>query len=192
MKVQGERNTKETEITMSLGRGTGESSIDSGLGFFDHMLELLAFHGQLELHVSCDGDLHIDGHHTVEDVGILFGELLRELAGDKRAIRRYGHAYVPMDETLVRVVVDISGRPYLHYGVRLSGDRVGSFDSELTEEFFRAVAMNARITCHLDLLHGGNTHHEIEALFKAFGQALHIALADSGIDRVPSTKGVIQ
>ena len=192
MTVRGERQTKETAIQMQLGKGTGPSTIETGLGFFDHMLELLAFHGQLELDVSCDGDLHVDGHHTVEDVGILFGELLQELAGDKRAIRRYGHAYVPMDESLARVVVDVSGRPYLSCQAKLSAAQVGHFDTELVEEFFRAVCINARWTCHMDLLRGGNTHHEIEALFKAFGQALAVALADSGVDRVPSTKGVIQ
>lgn len=192
MSVYGERKTKETEIKVRVGRGLGESKIDTGIGFFNHMLELLAFHGQLELEVTCNGDLDVDGHHTVEDVGILMGELLQQLAGDKKTITRYGHAYVPMDETLARTVIDISGRPYLVFNAEISRDKVGSFDTELTEEFFRAVAVNARYTCHLDLLRGGNAHHEIEALFKSFGQALRIALSDSGIERVPSTKGVIQ
>lgn len=191
MAVQGNRETKETKIFIRLDRGTGPSSIDTGIGFFNHMLELLAFHGQFELEVQCQGDLAVDGHHSVEDVGILLGGLLAELSSDKASITRYGTACVPMDETLARTVIDVSGRPYLFFQASFSKAAVGSFDTELVEEFFRALVFNARLTCHIDLIRGGNSHHEIEAVFKAFGQALRIALSDSGIRRLPSTKGVI-
>ncbi len=188
----GKRETKETKIEISVSRGLGPASIDTGIGFLDHMLELMAFHGQLELAVKCQGDLKVDAHHTAEDTGILLGQLLAELAGDKGSITRYGHAYVPMDETLARTVIDVSGRPWLTFNAEFSKAQVGGFDTELFVEFFRALVFNARLTCHIDLIRGGNTHHEAEAIFKSFGQALRIALSDSGTGRIPSSKGVIE
>lgn len=192
MAVKKERITKETSIRMSVDRGLEPSTIDTGVGFLNHMLDLLAFHGHFVFDIKVEGDLDVDDHHTTEDVGILLGQSIAELNEDKSKIQRYGTAYVPMDETLARSVVDISGRPYLHFEAVFSNQKVGTFDVELVKEFFYAVAINSRITAHLDLIRGGNTHHEIEALFKAFAQSLRIALSDSNVTRIPSSKGVIE
>lgn len=192
MAVKKERITKETSIRMSVDRGLEPSAIDTGIGFLNHMLDLLAFHGHFVFDIKVEGDLDVDDHHTTEDVGILLGQSIAELNEDKSKIQRYGTAYVPMDETLARSVVDISGRPYLHFEAVFSSQKAGTFDVELVKEFFYAVAINSRITAHLDLIRGGNTHHEIEALFKAFAQSLRIALSDSNVNRIPSSKGVIE
>ncbi|WP_088006258.1 imidazoleglycerol-phosphate dehydratase HisB [Indiicoccus explosivorum] len=190
MKVSRERETKETSIKLTVGKGTGESSIDTGVGFLDHMLTLFAFHSGLEIDCRVEGDTHIDDHHTTEDTGIVLGQLLKELIGDKAGIRRYGVSYVPMDETLTRTVVDISGRPFFVYDAVISREKVGTFDTELAEEFFRAVVINAGLTVHMDLIRGGNAHHEIESFFKSFARALREAM-ETGDGRLPSTKGVL-
>lgn len=192
MTIKKERITKETAITLSVERGLSESTIDTGVGFLNHMLDLFAFHGHFVFDIKVDGDIDVDDHHTTEDVGILLGQALAELFGDKTTIQRYGTAYVPMDETLARTVIDISGRPYLTFDNSFSSQTVGTFDVQLVKEFFTALAMNARLTVHMDIIRGGNTHHEIEALFKSFAQALRQAASQSTIDRLPSSKGVIQ
>lgn len=192
MSVSKERITKETKIAITLKRGLEPSVINTGVGFLNHMLDLFAFHGHFVLDVQVDGDTDVDDHHTTEDVGIVLGQLLAELVQDKGAINRYGSAYVPMDETLARSVIDISGRPYLSFNASFSKEKVGSFDVELVEEFFHGLVINARYTAHIDLIRGGNTHHEIEAIFKAFAQSLRIAMADSDVQRLPSSKGVIE
>lgn len=187
------RSTLETKIEVSLSENkpASESKIKTGIGFFDHMLTLLSFHSDLYLDVVTDGDLHVDFHHTVEDVGIVLGQLIRELYVEKKSYQRYGSFYLPMDESLARVVLDLSGRPHLNFSAEFSKEKVGEFDVELVEEFFNAIAMNSRMTLHIDLLKTGNTHHEIEAIFKAFARSLKIALspAEGG---VPSSKGVIE
>jgi len=190
--VSKERITKETKIAITLKRGLEPSVINTGVGFLNHMLDLFAFHGHFVLDVQVDGDTDVGDHHTTEDVGIVLGQLLAELGQDKGAINRYGSAYVPMDETLARSVIDISGRPYLSFNASFSKEKVGSFDVELVEEFFHGLVINARYTAHIDLIRGGNTHHEIEAIFKAFAQSLRIAMADSDVQRLPSSKGVIE
>ncbi len=164
--------------------------MDTGIGFFDHMLTLFSFHSELYIEVLADGDLEVDGHHTVEDVGILLGEAIRDLYRSKESYQRYGAMYLPMDESLVRVVLDLSGRPHLNMQANFSRGTVGNFDVELVQEFFTALAMNSKMTLHIDLLKTGNTHHEIEAIFKGFGRALKQALqqTDGG---VPSSKGLI-
>ncbi|SFC21847.1 imidazoleglycerol-phosphate dehydratase [Alkalibacterium subtropicum] len=192
MTVNKERNTKETRIKLSLDKGLSESTIDTGVGFLNHMLDLFAFHGHYVLDVTVDGDTDVDDHHTTEDIGILLGQAIVELNQDKSSIKRYGTAYVPMDETLARTVVDISGRPYLHFEADFSSQKVGTFDVQLVKEFFYALTIHARLTVHMDLLRGGNTHHEIEALFKAFAQSLRKASQTSDIRRLPSSKGVIE
>lgn len=192
MAITKERITKETSIKLAIDRGLDASTIDTGVGFLDHMLDLLAFHGHFVFDIKVDGDLEVDAHHTTEDVGILLGQAITELDIDKGKIQRYGTAYVPMDETLARSVTDVSGRPYLHFEADFSREKVGSFDVELVKEFFYALVINARLTVHMDLIRGGNTHHEIEALFKAFAQSLRHALSDSNINRLPSSKGVIE
>lgn len=192
MTITKERNTKETRIKLSVDKGLAESSIDTGVGFLNHMLDLLAFHGHYVLDVSVDGDTDVDDHHTTEDIGILLGQALAEMNQDKSSIERYGSAYVPMDETLTRAVVDVSGRPYLHFEADFSSQKVGSFDVQLVKEFFYALTIHARLTVHLDLIRGGNTHHEIEALFKSFAQALRKATQSSDVTRIPSSKGVIE
>ena len=190
--IRKERKTLETRIALALAENKGgESKIQTGIGFFDHMLTLFAFHSQLYVEVEADGDLEVDFHHTVEDVGILLGQAIRDLYKSKASYERYGSFYIPMDESLARVARDLSGRPYLNFQADFSREKVGQFDTELVLEFFTAVAMNSRMTLHIDLLKGGNSHHEIEAIFKAFGQSLKRALAatDGGI---PSSKGVIE
>lgn len=192
MAVTKERITKETEIKLTLDYGLQASSIDTGVGFLNHMLDLLAFHSHFVFDIRVNGDTEVDDHHTTEDVGILLGQAIAELAKDKSKIQRYGTACVPMDETLARSVIDVSGRPFLHFDADFSKEKVGTFDVELVKEFFYALVINARLTAHIELIRGGNTHHEIEALFKAFAQSLRIALSASKVDRLPSSKGVIE
>jgi len=189
-----DRTTNETKISVSLNLdGTGRSDVSTGVGFFDHMLAQIARHGLFDLTVKADGDLHIDPHHTVEDVGICLGKVFLEALGEPVGITRYGHGIVPMDEALGEAAVDVSGRPYLVFNAEIPGERVGQFDTELTEEFFRAFAVNARITLHLSLRYGTNSHHAIEALFKAAARALRQAVAiDSRVQGVPSTKGMLE
>lgn len=191
--IKKERATKETKISISLDeeKSFRESSISTGVGFFDHMLTLFSFHSGLYLNVEADGDLEVDAHHTVEDVGIILGQMLRELYVEKASYQRYGTTYIPMDESLARVVLDLSGRPHLNFQADFSKETVGTFDTELVMEFFNAVSMNSRMTLHVDLLKGGNTHHEIEAIFKAFARSLKAALAPSDAG-IPSSKGVIE
>lgn len=188
-----DRSTAETKISVTLDdtRNFKESEIETGIGFFDHMLTLISFHSELYLSVTADGDLHIDDHHTVEDAGIVIGQLIRELYVEKPSYTRYGSMYLPMDESLARVVLDLSGRPYLSFNAEFSREKVGPFDTELVEEFFNAVAMNSRMTLHVDLLKGGNSHHEIEAIFKAFARSLKVALTQTTTG-IPSSKGVIE
>lgn len=192
-KYSKDRATKETKISVEIDdeRNFKESAINTGIGFFDHMLTLFSFHSELYMDIQAKGDLHIDGHHTVEDIGIVIGQLLRELYTEKESYQRYGSMYLPMDESLARVVLDLSGRPYLSFNAVISREKVGDFDTELTEEFFNAVAMNSRMTLHIDLIKGGNSHHEIEAIFKAFARSLKIALQVSK-SGVPSSKGLIE
>lgn len=186
------RKTTETDIFLQLNLdGTGQFSGDSGIGFLDHMLHQVARHGGLDLSYTCSGDLEIDTHHTVEDLGICLGKALRDVLADKAGIRRYGSSYVPMDEALARVVLDFSGRSYLRFGAVFPAERVGSLETECVQEFFRAVAEQGGITLHMDILSGSNTHHMIEALFKAFGRALREAVTVSG-EAMPSTKGMLE
>lgn len=186
------RKTTETDISLQLNLdGTGQFSGDSGIGFLDHMLHQVARHGGMDLSYACSGDLEIDTHHTVEDLGICLGKALRDGLGDKVGIRRYGSSYVPMDEALARVVLDFSGRSYLRCEAVFPAERVGALETECVQEFFRAVAEQGGITLHMDILSGSNTHHMIEALFKAFGRALREAVTVSG-DAMPSTKGMLE
>ncbi len=189
-----ERSTKETRIRVAMNLdGTGSSTITTGVGFFDHMLTHIARHGLFDLEVKADGDLEIDGHHTVEDVGICLGKVFAKALGEPVGIRRYGHAVIPMDEALAEVSVDVSGRPFLAFDAKLTKGRVGEFDAELTEEFFRAFAVNSRITLHIVLRYGQNTHHCIEGIFKAFARALDDAVTlDPRVVGVPSTKGMLE
>jgi imidazoleglycerol-phosphate dehydratase len=188
-----ERKTRETTVRVKLGLdGSGRGEVETGLGFFDHMLELLAGHGMLDLTVEASGDLQTGGHHTVEDVGICLGLALAEAVGDKKGIYRYGQTVVPMDEALVLVALDLSGRPYFAYDGGPVGESIAGFDSSLVAEFFRALANNARMTMHVRVLSGGDAHHTIEAVFKAFAKALRQAVAvDPRATGVPSTKGVL-
>jgi imidazoleglycerol-phosphate dehydratase len=186
------RETKETRIRVALDLDrAGGVRIDTGIGFLDHMLDQVARHGGLELTVEATGDLHIDGHHTVEDVGITLGQALARAVGDKRGIRRFGHAYVPLDEALSRVVVDFSGRPGLIWHVPFTRAMIGEFDVDLTREFFQGFVNHAQVTLHVDNLRGDNAHHQCETVFKAFGRALRMALERDPVlaDAVPSTKG---
>jgi len=187
-----ERNTKETQIRVQVNLdGTGAASLSTGIGFFDHMLDQIARHGLIDLDIQAQGDLHIDGHHTVEDVGITLGMAVAQAVGDKRGITRYGHSYVPLDEALSRVVVDFSGRPGLHMRVPFKSGMVGAFDTQLTYEFFQGFVNHALVTLHIDNLHGDNAHHQCETIFKAFARALRMALTadprSAGV--IPSTKG---
>jgi imidazoleglycerol-phosphate dehydratase len=187
------RKTKETEIEVSINvDGTGISNIDSGIGFFNHMLTLLCKHSQIDMDINANGDIDVDGHHTIEDIGIALGEAFKIALGNKERIKRYGESYLPMDETLGQVIIDISGRPFLVFQGEFTTDRLGEFDTELTEEFFRAFAFNSGITIHSRIIYGKNNHHMIEALFKALGRALREAVAiDNSIQGVMSTKGVL-
>jgi len=187
-----ERNTLETQITLSLNLdGTGQASFVTGLPFFDHMLHQIARHGLFDIDVSAAGDLEVDAHHTVEDVGITLGQAFSEALGEKKGIVRYGHAYVPLDEALSRVVVDLSGRPGLEYHVDYTRARIGDFDVDLLREFFQGFVNHALVSVHLDNLRGVNSHHQAETLFKAFGRALRMAVTPDPrmSDVVPSTKG---
>lgn len=185
------RKTYETDIKMSINiDGKGNSEIETGIGFFNHMLTLFSKHGLFDMKLNAVGDIEIDGHHTVEDVGIVLGNCIKEALGDKKSINRYGTAYVPMDESLCLVTLDLSGRPYLVFEANFTNDCLGGFDTELVEEFFRAVAFNAGITLHAKILYGTNNHHMIEGLFKALGRALReAATKNSRIKDVMSTKG---
>ena len=189
-----ERNTNETQLRVVVDLdGSGAFSGSVGVPFLEHMLDLLARHGGIDIEIAGKGDLEIDAHHTVEDLGICLGQALRDALGDKRGIARFGFAAVPMEETLTRCALDICGRPYMHYQVETTKEMLGTnFDVELTEDFFRAVAMNAGLTVHLELLYGKNSHHIVESLFKSFARAVRQALATQGSgDEVPSTKGVL-
>jgi imidazoleglycerol-phosphate dehydratase len=186
-----ERKTRETQIRLALNLdGSGVPKIRTGVGFLDHMLTSLATHSRIDLDVRCKGDLHVDAHHSVEDVGIAFGQALREATGDKKGLVRFGHAYVPLDEALSRAVVDLSGRPWLHFGVQFKVQRIGDMPTELFEDFFWALVDHGRFNLHLDVLRGRNSHHIAETLFKATARALRMAVArDPGVTGVPSTKG---
>ena len=186
------RNTAETKITVKLNLdGTGQANLSTGIGFFDHMLDQIARHGLIDLDIQCVGDLHIDGHHTVEDVGITLGQAVAKAVGDKKGLRRYGHAYVPLDEALSRVVVDFSGRPGLEMHVPFKSGMIGTFDSQLAFEFFQGFVNHAFVTLHIDNLRGENSHHQAETVFKAFARALRMALEidPRAANVIPSTKG---
>jgi len=187
------RQTKETKIQLALNLdGTGAASIKTGVGFFDHMLDLLSRHSLIDLTVEAQGDLHIDAHHTVEDVGIVLGQAIEKSLGDKRGIYRYGWAIVPMDECLAQVAIDLSGRPAFVFNVKFRGDSIGDFPVELVEEFFKSVATNAKLNLHITVPYGGNNHHIAEAIFKATAKALRQAVSiDPRNPQVPSTKGTL-
>ncbi|MGO1630994.1 MAG: imidazoleglycerol-phosphate dehydratase HisB [Staphylococcus equorum] len=192
MIYQKTRNTAETQLSISLADDQRTSKIDTGVGFLDHMLTLFTFHSKLSITIEANGDTEVDDHHVTEDIGIVLGQLLLELVKERKSFQRYGVSYIPMDETLARSVVDISGRPYLSFNADFSKEKVGTFDTELVDEFFRALVINARLTTHIDLLRGGNTHHEIEGIFKSFARALKEALASNDSEGIPSSKGVIE
>jgi imidazoleglycerol-phosphate dehydratase len=186
------RNTAETQITVRVDLdGTGQAKLETGIGFFDHMLDQIARHGLIDLDIVAKGDLHIDGHHTVEDVGITLGQAVYKAVGDKKGIRRYGHAYVPLDEALSRVVIDFSGRPGLIMNVPFKSGMIGSFDTQLAHEFFQGFCNHAFVTLHIDNLRGENAHHQCETVFKAFARALRGALEldPRSAGTIPSTKG---
>lgn len=188
-----DRKTAETEITLELNLdGSGQSSVTTGVGFFDHMLELLAKHAVIDLTVRADGDLHVDQHHTVEDIGICFGQAIRQALGDKAGIRRYGHFTLPMEETLVTSAIDLSGRYAMVFQAEFASPKIGEFDSELVEDFWQATAANALCNLHIILHHGRNSHHVSEAIFKATARALRMAVeTDPRMPGVPSTKGTL-
>jgi imidazoleglycerol-phosphate dehydratase len=188
------RDTKETQIRVRVNLdGTGAATLSTGIGFFDHMLDQVARHGLIDLDIEAVGDLHIDGHHTVEDVGITLGMAVAQAVGDKKGLTRYGHSYVPLDEALSRVVVDFSGRPGLHMDIPFKAGMVGAFDTQLTYEFFQGFVNHALVSLHIDNLKGDNAHHQAETVFKAFGRALRMAMApdarSAGV--IPSTKGTL-
>ncbi|GAA5090952.1 MAG: imidazoleglycerol-phosphate dehydratase HisB [Alcaligenaceae bacterium] len=188
------RNTSETRIRVSINLdGTGRQNLNSGVPFLDHMLDQIARHGMIDLDIHCDGDTHIDDHHTVEDIGITLGQAVAKAIGDKAGIRRYGHAYVPMDEALSRVAIDFSGRPGLFYFVDFTRARIGNFDVDLAREFFQGFVNHAQATVHIDNLRGENAHHQCETIFKAFGRAVRMALEMDPRNEnvIPSTKGVL-
>ena len=191
-KAEVVRNTNETQIRVALNLdGSGAAKLATGIGFFDHMLDQIARHGLIDIEIEAKGDLHIDGHHTVEDVGITFGQAMAKAVGDKAGLRRYGHAYVPLDEALSRVVIDFSGRPGLHMRVDFKSCMIGALDTQLVYEFFQGFSNHAGVTLHIDNLHGDNAHHQCETIFKAFARALRMALEidprAAGV--IPSTKG---
>ncbi len=188
------RTTKETDIALKLDLdGTGKSEVNSGVGFLDHMLTLFAKHGRFDLELSCNGDTYVDDHHSVEDIGIALGQAFEQALGDKRGIVRYGSFILPMDETLILSAVDISGRSYLNFDLHIPTQKVGTFDTELTEEFFLGFVRNANLTLHLKQLEGKNSHHIIEGAFKAFGRTMKqaVAIDEDFKDEIPSTKGVL-
>ena len=191
-KAQVTRNTNETQISVAINLdGTGQQKLNTGVPFLDHMLDQIARHGLIDLDIEAHGDLHIDAHHTVEDVGITLGQAFAQAIGDKKGIRRYGHAYVPLDEALSRVVIDFSGRPGLEYFVDFKRAMIGSFDVDLTHEFFQGFVNHALVSLHIDNLRGENAHHQCETIFKAFGRALRMAteLDERALGTIPSTKG---
>ena len=190
--ITKERKTNETDIKVSLELyGTGKADIETGVPFLNHMLDQIARHGLMDLSIKCDGDTEIDDHHTVEDIGITIGQPFFEAVGDKKGLTRYGHAYVPLDEALSRVVIDLSGRPGLDLGVKFTRDRVGTFDVDLIREFFQGFANHALVTLHIDNLKRVNSHHQAETVFKAFGRALRMAVTPDKrqLNVIPSTKG---
>ena len=193
-KAEVSRNTLETQIIVSIDLdGTGASQLASGLGFLDHMIDQIARHGMMDIKIEAKGDLHIDAHHTVEDVGIALGQAFAKAIGDKKGVRRYGHSYVPLDEALSRVVLDLSGRPGLEFGVEFKRARIGDFDVDLIHEFFQGFVNHALVTLHIDNLRGDNAHHQAETIFKAFGRALRMAaeLDPRMAGIMPSTKGTL-
>ncbi|CAM3781334.1 imidazoleglycerol-phosphate dehydratase HisB [Parendozoicomonas haliclonae] len=193
-KAYVERDTLETQVKVEINLdGTGSAAFDTGVPFLDHMMDQIARHGLIDLNIQCKGDLHIDDHHTVEDIGITLGQAFDKAVGDKKGIRRYGHAYVPLDEALSRVVIDFSGRPGLIFHVDYTRASVGGFDVDLFQEFFQGFVNHAKVTLHVDNLRGTNTHHQIETVFKAFGRALRMALEvdDRMAGQMPSTKGTL-
>ena len=186
------RNTLETKISVELNLdGTGKAELDTGIPFLDHMLDQIARHGMVDLKITAKGDLHIDAHHTVEDIGITLGQAFAKAVGDKKGLRRYGHAYVPLDEAMSRVVIDLSGRPGMEFNIKFVRARIGEFDVDLINEFFQGFVNHALITLHVDNLSGDNAHHQAETAFKAFGRALRVALEfdPRSINVIPSTKG---
>ena len=190
--ITKERKTNETNVKVILELyGTGIAEIDTGVPFLDHMLDQIARHGLMDLTIKCDGDTEIDDHHTVEDIGITIGQAFFQAVGDKKGLMRYGHSYIPLDEALSRVVLDLSGRPGLDLGVNFTRDRVGTFDVDLIREFFQGFVNHALVTVHIDNLKGVNSHHQAETVFKAFGRALRMAVTpdDRQLDVIPSTKG---
>lgn len=185
------RTTQETSISLTLNLdGNGVSNISTGIGFLDHMLTLFSFHSGIDLTIECKGDIEVDDHHTTEDIGLTLGQALLEALGDKKGVNRYGSSYVPMDETLARVVVDFSGRPYLIYDAKIEREKVGFLDTQNVKEFFKSVSNEAKMNCHMEVLYGENDHHKIEALFKAFGRAVKEACKIVS-NEIPSTKGVL-
>ena len=188
------RNTLETKISVRIDLdGTGKGTLDTGVAFFDHMLDQIVRHGLIDLDIRCEGDTYIDDHHTVEDVGITLGQAFAKAIGDKKGLRRYGHAYVPLDEALTRVVVDFSGRPGLHYFVNYTRARIGNFDVDLAREFFQGFVNHAGVTVHIDNLRGENAHHQCESVFKAFARAVRMAAEpdERAAGTIPSTKGAL-
>jgi len=188
------RNTLETKISVRIDLdGTGKGTLDTGVAFFDHMLDQIVRHGLIDLDIRCEGDTYIDDHHTVEDVGITLGQAFVKAIGDKKGLRRYGHAYVPLDEALTRVVVDFSGRPGLHYFVNYTRARIGNFDVDLAREFFQGFVNHAGVTVHIDNLRGENAHHQCESVFKAFARAVRMAAEpdERAAGTIPSTKGAL-
>lgn len=192
-KAQIDRKTKETDISLMLDLdGNGQNTISTGLGFLDHMLCLFSGHGRFDLNLSCNGDLNVDGHHTAEDIGIVLGKAINEALGTRESIKRYGNSTIPMDEALAQVILDMSNRPYLHFDVPFSTEKIGDMETEMFEELFRALSVNAGMTLHIRLIHGKNNHHIIEAVFKAFARALREAITvDPTIEGVLSTKGLL-
>ncbi len=192
--AQVTRTTLETQISITLNLdGTGKSVLDSGVPFLDHMLDQIARHGMIDLEISAKGDLHIDAHHTIEDIGITFGQAFTKTVNDKKGLRRYGHAYVPLDEALSRVVIDLSGRPGLVFNVDFTRARIGDFDVDLIHEFFQGFTNHALVTLHIDNISGRNAHHQAETVFKAFGRALRMAIEHdaAATNIIPSTKGTL-
>jgi len=192
--AQIERNTKETQIQVEINLdGCGQAELDTGLPFLEHMLDQIARHGLIDLNIQAQGDLHIDAHHTVEDIGITLGQAIAQAIGKKQGIQRYGHAYVPLDEALSRVVLDLSGRPGLCMQVEFVRSHIGDFDVDLFHEFFQGLVNHAQMTCHIDNLRGANAHHQAETIFKAFGRALRLAITPDSrqAGQIPSTKGCL-
>lgn len=186
-----ERNTLETQILVEINLdGSGKADIDTGVGFFDHMLTLMAFHGKFDMKVKCNGDIYVDDHHTIEDIGIALGECVKAALGDRRGIRRYSTIFIPMDEALAQTSIDVSNRPYLVFNAEFTDERVGNMTTQMVKEFFRAFVNESRVTLHINLLYGENDHHKIEAIFKSFARALKDAIEIIS-DEVASSKGVL-